>query len=118
MTPFSRNLTIIRAATFRWSGEFSIGPKGGQTTPVDLTGCFAEMEIRNEQGDLLYAMPMANMTIPDPVNGRLNLYISDEDTEGFEWDAAVYDLFMNYANGDRDKFLRGSVKVQARVTRR
>lgn len=118
MTPFIRNLTVIRGATFRWVGTFSSGPSANALVPVDLTGCFAEMEIRDADGGLLYAMPLADMQITAPLLGKIELYISDETTEDFAWDEAAYDLFMNYPNGDRDKFLRGKVKVQASVTQR
>lgn len=117
MEPFVRNLNVIRGATFRWVGKFAAGPKGGPITPVDLTGCFAEMEIRGEAGELLYTMPAVDLEITAQ-EGKVSLYIEDEITDGFAWEVGSYDLFMNFSNGERYKFLRGKVKVQPRVTQR
>lgn len=109
------SLKIDRGATFKWSGVWSTGPDCGDKTPVDMTGCTADMQIRNDQDDLLYTMPPGSIVLG--ADGKIEFEISDEDTSNFGWEEGVYDMFINFPDGTRDRRLSGTVIVNPRVTK-
>lgn len=96
-------------------------PKG-QTpgTPLDLTGAQAEMQIRDLFGNVLIALssaaPTANgstLTL-GATAGTVQIALSSADTEGLP--SGIYDLRIQFADGDRWTMVSGRVDVETGVT--
>jgi len=109
------NFVIERGATFKWSGVWSTGLECEPKTPVDLSGCTADMQIRSSRDQLLYEMPPGSIVLG--ADGRIQITIDDEATAAFEWPDGEYDLFINFPDGTRVKRLEGYVSVNPRVTK-
>lgn len=89
-------------------------------TPIDLTGCSARMQVRSsvDSADVLLELTTANGGIMlGGALGTIDLYVSDEDTTALGWTAGVYDLELEYSNGEVVRRLFGSVYVSPEVTR-
>lgn len=116
LTPGKVDLSVRRGQTFRYKFEF-FEPDG--VTPVQMLDWKALMHIRLKAGDadLLHELSTEDGSIIlDPANGDILLYISDEDTETFEWKAGVYDIKLFYPDGDDDFLAEGKFTVGSRVT--
>jgi hypothetical protein len=118
MAAFKVPLKIDQGATFRKSATWKVGPAPG--TAVDLTGCTARMHIRS---DVKSPLVLATLTTANGgitlggVAGTVEIYISDEATTLFAWTTGVYDLEVEFANGDVRRLMYGSVTVSPEVTR-
>lgn len=112
------NLTIEQGATWR-PDPFVMRDKQTQT-PLDLTGCIARMHIRNRLSspDIILALTTENGRITlGGTAGTIALYISDEDTALLDFSNAVYDIELEYPNGDVVRFMQGAVLLSKEVTR-
>lgn len=109
------NFVVDRGATFRWSGVWATGAECEPKTPVDLTGCTADMQIRSDRDVLLHEMPAGSIVLG--ADGKIQITIEDEVTAGFDWESGVYDLFINFPDGTRVKRIEGCVSVNPRVTK-
>jgi len=116
------NLEIDKGSTFRHQVTWKAGEEGAETA-VDLTDCTAQMQIRETQDDsiILHEMTTENGGIVlgnvDPIDGTINLYISDEDSTAFTWNKAVYSIEISFSSGDTRRLLRGKVKAFNETTR-
>jgi hypothetical protein len=88
--------------------------------PVDLTGYSARMQIREtlEAETMIHELTTENggILIGDEP-GQFTLYISAEDTAGFNFESAVYDLELIAPDGDVTRILAGDVTLSREVTR-
>lgn len=114
---FRVSLKIDQGATFRKRMTWKTGtPK----VAVDLTGCTAVMQIREEVDSAAVLVELnttdGGITLGG-VNGTIDLYISDEDTAAFTWESGVYDLEITFTNGDVLRKIQGSASVSPEVTR-
>ncbi len=117
MSPAVVNLVIIQGATYR---KTFVWKTGDPAVPVDLTGSGALMHIRKKITDEdppLLIFSTANGRILMDAEGRIELYLTDEETAAITWKAGVYDLDIALANGEVRKLLKGSVSVEFEVTR-
>ena len=115
--PAKLKLTIYQGATFRKRLAW-LNP---DRTPIDLTGCTARMQVRE---DYESPLPLLELTTEnggitiDPVNtGVLHLYISDVGTAACLWGGGVYDVEIVHPGGDVTRLVQGSVSVSPEVTR-
>jgi hypothetical protein len=112
------NLTIDQGATYRQSFLWRQGAAG--STPQDLTGYTARMQIRQSVLDstVLLDMTSANAGIAlGGASGVVQLYIAATATTALPAGQAVYDLEMVAPNGDVTRLLQGSVNISGEVTR-
>lgn len=115
--PFKLPLKIYQGATFR---KVVTWKAGQPPQPVNLTGCTARMQIREK-----VASPTAYITLTTAnggitlggTAGTVEIYIPDETTASFTWTTGVYDLEIEYANGEVRRLLSGPVSVSPEVTR-
>ncbi len=116
MTAGSYNITIEQGATFRLQLTLTDGVE-----PTPLTGYTGRMQIRQKimSTDVLYVLTTENggLTITE-LEGKIALYISDEDTAAFGFRNAVYDLELeDGGSGEVVRVLQGSIYVSPEVTR-
>lgn len=138
MTAAVRNLYIEQGATFSlgftWHREGPVNSEGEPTPgdPYDLTGCTARMQVRKKQGDV----PLVTATSLEEgdgagrihlggVTGRIEVTLTDEDTDLLTSRAALYDLEVEWPlelsgpNAIRprvDRLLQGAVTVDPNIT--
>lgn len=118
--PIKQNLRIYQGATFchRWTWRSGTTP--GNATPVDLTGCKARMQVRPEvsSGVVLLAASTDDGRIRlGGVAGTIELYLHDEETANLSFEYGVYDLEIEFANGEVRRLFYGSVNLSPEVTR-
>lgn len=142
MTAAPKDLFIEQGSTFtlgfNWHREGPIDPDTGQPTPgdpYDLTGCSARMQIRRKQGDpVLLTATSAAPDTPEAIaagagriilggaDGRIDIILTDEDTDLLSAKSAVYDLEIEWPAqpGELrprvDRLLQGAVTVDPNVT--
>lgn len=116
MTPATLNLPDIeKGATYRHKLTWYNPDK----TLVNLTGCSAKMQVRKDAGASTLLLELSTQNgglVLGGVSGTIDIFVSDEDTAGFTWGPAIYDLFINQPNGDRIKLCKGSWSVKPSIT--
>lgn len=113
-------IEIDKGSTFRHTITWKSGPEGSET-PVDLTGCSAEMQIREDQDSdiILHTLSTGiegGITLGDAA-GTIELYIADGASTAFDWNSGVYGLEITFSNGDVRRLLRGKIKAFNETTR-
>jgi len=94
--------------------------KGANGMPIDLTGCTAKMQVREEatSDTVLIELSTENGRITiTPAAGQFDLYITDEDTDDLSLDGGVYDLEVYHPNGDVTRLCQGIWSFSDEVTR-
>lgn len=119
--PFKVPLKIYQGATFTKSLTWKTAPdENAATTPVNLTGCTARMQIRAK---LESTAPLLSLTTENGgislggTAGTVELLIDADDTTAITWKAGVYDLEIVFAGGEVRRLMYGSVTVSPEVTR-
>lgn len=115
--PAKLKLTIYQGATFRKRLTWKAGTPA---VAVDLTGCTARMQVREEidSEDALVSLTTANGGIAlGGAAGTIDLYISDEDTADMTWEGGVWDLEIEHPSGEVTRLAEGSISVSPEVTR-
>ena len=115
--PAKLKLTIYQGATFRKRLTWRTPSK----VPIDLTGCTARMQVREDYGSPLPLLELTTenggVTIDPVETGVLHLYLSDADTSACLWDGGVFDIEIVHPSGDVTRLMQGSVSVSPEVTR-
>ena len=116
-TPAKIKLTIYQGATFRKRLTWKAKKTG---TPIDLTGCTARMQVREEIESptaLLSLTTESGGIVLGGVAGTIELFISDEASAAFTWLSGVWDLEIEFASGEVRRLVQGTVSVSPEVTR-
>ncbi len=129
---FTGDITVIEGGTFYKPLQWSIGDAVA-STPVNITGYSARMQIRSKITDTaaLLSLPLATSAfapdgisgiyLTDPPNGKFLIYIRDNDTLGIcamhKDITGVYDLFLTSPAGETVFRLSGVAHISAAVTR-
>lgn len=118
MQPAVIDLTIYQGSTFSQKFQWKTGTP---STPVNLTGYSARMQIREK---LSSPTPVITLTtenggivFTDAENGYFSIEISATDTAAFRFKSAVYDLEFVYPSGFVRRLIEGSVTLSPEVTR-
>ena len=118
MKPASISLTIYQGSTFERSFQWKTS---SPPVPVDLTGYKARMQIREniKSADFIIEMTTENggIIITNPVEGRIKLYISSDDTTRMNFKSAIYDLELIRPDNSVVRLFGGSVSLSLEVTR-
>lgn len=113
-------LEIDQGATFDKTFTWMAGANKANAVPVDLTGCKARAQFREELESevVLLELTTENQRIElGGPNGEIRLLISATDTAALNWTAAVYDLEIEFPDGRVVRRMAGSVVVSPEVTR-
>lgn len=124
MPAVSKNLYIEQGATFtlgfNWCQEGPPDADGLPTAgaPYDITGAIVRMQARKTQQAtiLIDASTTNGKIIIDGPNGRIDVKLTDTDTDALVYKTAVYDLEVQMASGDVYRLLQGSITVSPNVT--
>jgi hypothetical protein len=114
--PAKLKLTIYQGATFR-KRLMWVTASG---TPIDLTGCTARMQARE---DYASPLPLLELTTENGgitlggAAGTIDLLSSDEDTAAMAWSGGVFDIEIAHPNGDVTRLAQGGISVSPEVTR-
>lgn len=93
-------------------------------TPIDITGAVGRCSIKREANfDIPLLIPA--VVITDPKNGKLELHLTNEDTQISEivgdnaQDVTVlqYDVYLDFPNGVTNRILQGYVEISPSVTK-
>lgn len=115
--PVKLPLKFYQGATFR---KVVTWKAGDPAVPVDLTGCTARMHVRAKLED---AAPLLALTTEDGgivlggAAGTVTIFVSDAGTAAITWVSGVYDLEIEFTNGDVRRLIYGTVTVSKEVTR-
>lgn len=108
------NFTLDQGST--WT--LRIVYENPNSTPINLTGYTAEMQIRKKADSPTAVLTLStggNGIVITPLLGRLDLTATDEQTGAIEPGLYVYDLELD-SSGVRTRLIQGSVTVSAEVT--
>jgi hypothetical protein len=122
MTATNRPLYIEQGATFtlgfNWHRE---GPTvDGVATPgdpYDLTGWVARMQFRkSQQAPALVSATSTDKITLGGVTGRIDVKLTDEDTDALTTRSCLYDLELESPTGDVHRLLEGAVTISPNIT--
>ncbi|ENV08306.1 hypothetical protein F966_02980 [Acinetobacter higginsii] len=109
-------LKIEQGTTFRQSLDWK---SNGE--PVNLTGYTARMQMRNpiDSPIIIHELTTENggITFSDVLTGKIELFITADNTSAFIFDSCVYDLEMVAPNTDVIRLLEGEITLSKEVTR-
>lgn len=116
MAAATYNITVEQGAT--WRKTITIKDNQTPAVVINLTGCTIAAQIRERYDD---ASPLASFTIEnqDLVNGKFDLVLPYATTEALDidGDAALWDLEVLFTDGDKKRYLQGSVTFNREVTK-
>jgi hypothetical protein len=119
-----KNLLIEQGATFQWTLLFPLNVNNPTGPKMDLTGYSARMHIRSEVAStvVLASLTSSVLTIAGgilmvPLEGRMDIELSDTVTSAFNFERAVYDLELVSPSGIVTRLFKGSVSLSLEVTR-
>jgi hypothetical protein len=113
------NLTLERGVTFHREIKYEYQPQEGVLQPIDLSGATAEFQVRKNKSSAttLLSLYSGNGVTIDGPNGVIFLDITDEDTDGIDFNVGYYDLKLAYPTGQEERILQGRFSVSREVTR-
>jgi hypothetical protein len=116
MEAFKYNINIDEGTTFdetvTWLGSDS-------TTPVNLTGCIAKLQIREKiksPAVLLELTTINGGIVLGGLLGTINIKILPVVTAAITWKSGVYDMLVTFPDGSVKKKMYGSATVNQTVT--
>jgi len=115
VTPGQVNFLCPQGSTFSKQITYKI-----EDEPINLTGYAARMQVRENyySPDALLDLssPSNGLTI-DPINGIINILVSNEDTSSLPPGNFLYDLELESEGGTVSRIIEGSFIVTPEVTR-
>lgn len=119
MTAAKFDLSLEQGATKRFTIRWGTG---SPLLPYDLAGCTAEMMIRATLTTSPAAL-VVDSTVgggitmqPGGELGRIDVKLSDEETDALTFAKGVYDLEVTWPDGDVARVVQGLVTVSPSVT--
>ena len=80
-------------------------------TPIPLTGVTATLFVYDGEDIVMEVDTAPNITIDEP-NGQIDVFLSDFDILGFDFELGEFELNLNFANGDISTIVDGPLIVQ------
>ena len=114
------NLKFYTGETFDRAWTWSTGVSSDSSTPVNLTGCTAKLQVRPsaESATVLLELSTQNGGIVlGGVTGKIRIIVTDESSSQFTWNQGVYDLFIYFPDGSSVVRMGGLSSVAKGVTR-
>lgn len=119
MTPVKLDLNIYKGSTYRKGFQWKVK---STNLPMDLTGCSIKMQIKTCPSDTSAILELSTtngaISIADPATeGKWQIEILPEQTAGFDFSIAVYDMDVTFPSGDVFTLVCGKVIVKSEVTK-
>ncbi len=123
MIPGQLNLVVQQGDTYTMQLTWTNPPTGTQTTgtPVDLTGCTANMQVRQNYGEpVILALSSSQLTTNGSglslggTAGTITINITPADTQTLQ--SGLYDIEVEFPNGSIQTPVGGSLTVNPGVT--
>lgn len=121
VAPAKISLLIYQGATFRKRLTWKSGPTISEAKLVDLTGCVARAAIRENYDDPAALLDMTTENgriVLDGAAGTIDLELAAETTAGLPYlkDGALWDLEIEWPDGDVCRLFQGVVRISREVT--
>lgn len=116
MSAVQQNITIEQGATF----QLELIWKNPDTTPINLTGYTARMQVRKKHTDSTKILDLTTQNgkiVLTPLQGKINVTVPAADTEDITIKSGVYDLELESSTGIVTRLIEGCVTVTPEVTR-
>ena len=110
--------TLVKGKTFQETLLLQQGP-GVSAPAVNLTGYSAKMQVRSAKGAstaLLELSTENGRIVTTPLEGRIDLTVSETDLRALSFSSGVFDLVIKSPSGVVDVILSGVVVVDTLVT--
>lgn len=117
MAAFKVPFKILQGET---CDQVTVWKTGTPAAPVDLTGCTARMQVREEIASpvVLLELTTANGGIVlGGTAGTVRKFMSATETAAIQWTAGVYDLEIEFPDATVRRLMSGGVSVSKEVTR-
>ena len=102
------DIEVTRANDYKKSLALSTKQTDGSFLPMDITGFTVIAQVWDEEREIKYAD--FSVVIVDAVNGKFDLKLSNSQTLNFP-DELKYDIVLINGLGEREPYVRGSIKV-------
>jgi hypothetical protein len=115
--PGSYDFSVYQGDTKEFAVQLKSGPPpSGPYTPMDLTGCTVAAQVRDTPQA---AQPAATITctITDATNGIVSLSMAPAVTGALGQGTKVWDMEVTFPSGKKFTYLKGTVTIEAEVTR-
>lgn len=114
LKPLIKNFLIYQGTTFMANFEWNI-----DKYPLEI-GCIAEMQIRPDiksETVICEATSENGKIIIHHAEKIIEVKIPARETSQFNFEKAVYDIELEFPNGDRFRIVQGSMSLNLEVTR-
>ncbi|SOE35305.1 hypothetical protein [Delftia acidovorans] len=114
--PATLKLQIYQGATFRRRLRWLNPDK----TPIDLTGCTARMQVREEVESTAVLLELTtenDRLVLGGTAGTVDLLVDASTTATITWSSGVHDLEIVHPGGEVTRLAEGSCCVSPEVTR-
>ena len=114
LKPLIKNFLIYQGTTFMASFEWNI-----DKYPLDAN-CIVDMQIRPDiKSDVVIceASTTNNKIFIHPAEKIIEIKIPATETAGFKFEKAVYDIELEFPNGDKFRIVQGQMTLSLEVTR-
>lgn len=121
VAPAKISLIIYQGATFRKRLTWKSGPTIAEAELVDLTGCVARAAIRENYDDPVALLDMTTENgriVLGGTAGTIDIELSAEATAGLPYlkAGALWDLEIEWLDGDVCRLFQGAVRISPEVT--
>jgi hypothetical protein len=111
---------VVDANTLELNSINGLGRSGSggvlvYQAPVDLTGCSAQMMVRDASGALLLDLSTANGRLVFG-DGRIVITLTAAETAAITWTKGVYDFELTMSNGEVKRWAQGDAVVSRENT--
>lgn len=108
-----QKLPLVAGTTFNFELVWESESDSGRLQPVDITGCTAVLQVRNEESsELLLSCTSAegSITLPEPTRGLIAVHIAPSKTASQDvcaWQNARWELRVTFPSDDTYSLVRG-----------
>jgi len=111
-----KNWEVDQNTTFKFEIQYT---QDDETTPIDLFGASAKMQVRDIKGGAAVAFtltsPSGGITI-DGSTGTLRITMTPTQTNKLFYPKSSYDIMIIDSNGNKTKLLEGFMTLKRSVT--
>ncbi len=111
-----KNWEVDQNTTFKFEIQYT---QDDETTPIDLSGASAKMQVRDIKGGAAVAFtltsPSGGITI-DGSTGTLRITMTPTQTNKLFYPKSSYDIMIIDSNGNKTKLLEGFMTLKRSVT--